>query len=322
MVGVEGTGAYGAGLAAAPAGGRGRAGRGRPARPQDPPLAGQVRPGRRRGRRPGRPGRPRHRHPQGPRRRGGGAPRAAGGPPQRGRRRAPTPNARSRRCSSPPPTRCAASCASLGDRQLMAHLRRPAPRRRPERGAPPIRPPPSIALRALARRHQQLSAEIAELDALIDPAGRRRSTPPCSRSTASAPTSPANCWSPPATTPTGCAPRPRSPCSAASPRCPPRPGAPAPPAQPRRGPPGQRALYRIVLCRLRWDPRTRAYAERRTAEGLTKKEIIRCLKRYVAREVYTALLNPQPFLRPGQRLAPRRRSQACSARSAASDERR
>ncbi|MGV9546051.1 transposase [Nocardia beijingensis] len=37
------------------------------------------------------------------------------------------------------------------------------------------------------------------------------------------------------------------------------------------------ALYRVVLCRLRWDPRTRAYAERRTKEGMSKKEIIRCL---------------------------------------------
>jgi len=59
------------------------------------------------------------------------------------------------------------------------------------------------------------------------------------------------------------------------------------------------ALYRIVLCRLRWDPRTRAYAARRTAEGMTRKEIIRCLKRYVAREVYTALLNPHPSSVPG-----------------------
>jgi transposase len=46
------------------------------------------------------------------------------------------------------------------------------------------------------------------------------------------------------------------------------------------------ALYRIVLCRLRWDPRTRDYMQRRTKEGLSKKEIIRCLKRYVARELY------------------------------------
>jgi transposase len=52
------------------------------------------------------------------------------------------------------------------------------------------------------------------------------------------------------------------------------------------------ALYRITICRLRWDPRTRAYAQRRTTEGLSKTEIIRCLKRYIARDVYTALTNP------------------------------
>jgi transposase len=52
------------------------------------------------------------------------------------------------------------------------------------------------------------------------------------------------------------------------------------------------ALYRIVLCRLHYDPRTRAYLARRTSQGLSKPEIIRCLKRYIAREIYTALLNP------------------------------
>ncbi|WP_239342084.1 IS110 family transposase, partial [Frankia sp. CiP3] len=51
-----------------------------------------------------------------------------------------------------------------------------------------------------------------------------------------------------------------------------------------------RALYTVVLTRLRWDPATRAYVERRTAEGTSKKEIIRCLKRYVARELYAILL--------------------------------
>lgn len=50
------------------------------------------------------------------------------------------------------------------------------------------------------------------------------------------------------------------------------------------------ALYRITLCRLRYDTATRAYVERRTKEGLTKPEIIRCLKRYIAREVRHALL--------------------------------
>ncbi|MFE1289218.1 IS110 family transposase [Streptomyces sp. NPDC058751] len=49
------------------------------------------------------------------------------------------------------------------------------------------------------------------------------------------------------------------------------------------------ALYRIVLTRLRWDERTRVYLERRTAEGKTKREVIRCLKRYVARELFRCI---------------------------------
>jgi transposase len=49
------------------------------------------------------------------------------------------------------------------------------------------------------------------------------------------------------------------------------------------------ALYIVVLSRLRYDSRTRAYAARRTTEGLSKPEIIRCLKRYVAREIFTIL---------------------------------
>jgi transposase len=43
------------------------------------------------------------------------------------------------------------------------------------------------------------------------------------------------------------------------------------------------------VVRLRWHPPTRAYLVRRTKEGLSKREIIRCLKRYVAREVFAAL---------------------------------
>ena len=52
------------------------------------------------------------------------------------------------------------------------------------------------------------------------------------------------------------------------------------------------ALHTIVLCRLRHDPRTHAYAAKRTKDGLSKTEIIRCLKRYIAREIYTALQPP------------------------------
>jgi transposase len=49
------------------------------------------------------------------------------------------------------------------------------------------------------------------------------------------------------------------------------------------------ALWRIVITRMSSHPPTRAYVERRTEEGLSKKEIIRCLKRYVARQVYPHL---------------------------------
>jgi transposase len=54
-----------------------------------------------------------------------------------------------------------------------------------------------------------------------------------------------------------------------------------------------RALHTIVLVRMRYDQRTRDYVARRTAEGMTKKDIVRCLKRFVAREVYRHLPRPQ-----------------------------
>ncbi len=52
------------------------------------------------------------------------------------------------------------------------------------------------------------------------------------------------------------------------------------------------ALYRAIIVRMRWHPATIAYVERRTTEGLSKREIIRCLKRYLAREVYGLLPPP------------------------------
>ena len=54
------------------------------------------------------------------------------------------------------------------------------------------------------------------------------------------------------------------------------------------------ALWRIVLVRMKCHLPTRAYVERRTKEGLSKPEIMRCLKRYVAREVYRHL-RPRPL---------------------------
>jgi len=52
---------------------------------------------------------------------------------------------------------------------------------------------------------------------------------------------------------------------------------------------GNSALWTIVITRMANQPATRAYVERRTKEGLSTPEIIRCLKRYVAREVFAAL---------------------------------
>lgn len=54
------------------------------------------------------------------------------------------------------------------------------------------------------------------------------------------------------------------------------------------------ALHRIALVRLSSDSRTRDYAARKRAQGHTPKEILRCLKRAIAREVFHHLTNPQP----------------------------
>jgi len=53
-----------------------------------------------------------------------------------------------------------------------------------------------------------------------------------------------------------------------------------------------RALHTIAISRLRYDPTTKAYADRRTKEGKTRPEIRRCLKRYIARDLFRLLENP------------------------------
>jgi len=60
------------------------------------------------------------------------------------------------------------------------------------------------------------------------------------------------------------------------------------------------ALYRIAFTRLRCDPRTRSYLARRTTQGKTRREAIRCIKRYLAREIYRLLqpLTPQAGTTP------------------------
>jgi transposase len=55
-----------------------------------------------------------------------------------------------------------------------------------------------------------------------------------------------------------------------------------------------RALWVMAFVRARCDPRTKTYVERRTAEGLSKMEILRCLKRYIAREVFKILREALP----------------------------
>lgn len=54
------------------------------------------------------------------------------------------------------------------------------------------------------------------------------------------------------------------------------------------------ALYSVVLVRMASCQRTKDYVAKRTAEGKSKREIMRCLKRYAAREIYRQITNPQP----------------------------
>ncbi|WP_425456962.1 IS110 family transposase [Actinomadura hallensis] len=149
-----------------------------------------------------------------------------------------------------------------------------------------------IALRSLARRHQQLTAEIADLDELLEPlvaainpglvaangvgtdvAGQLLVTTGDNHDRLRSEAAFAMLC--------GAAPIPASSGKTNRHRL-------------NRGGDRQanKALYRVVICRLRWDPRTRAYMERRTKDGMSKKEIIRCLKRYVARELYQLITTP------------------------------
>ena len=146
-----------------------------------------------------------------------------------------------------------------------------------------------IALRELGRRAQFLDGQLVRLDELIIPLVTARA--PGLLAIYDAARAPRRCCSSrPEITPE----RLRSEaawahlCGAA-----PIPASSGKVTRHRLNPGGDRqanhALWRIVFTRLGSDPATRAYAERRTAEGKSKAEIIRCLKRYVAREVYRQL---------------------------------
>ena len=53
------------------------------------------------------------------------------------------------------------------------------------------------------------------------------------------------------------------------------------------------ALYTITIARLRWDKRSQLYIQRRVAEGKTRRDAIRCLKRYICRQIYRDITTPQ-----------------------------
>jgi len=56
------------------------------------------------------------------------------------------------------------------------------------------------------------------------------------------------------------------------------------------------ALHRIALVRMATDPGTKEYVAKRSSEGKTRKDILRCLKRSIAREVFHLITNPQPVI--------------------------
>jgi hypothetical protein len=74
-----------------------------------------------------------------------------------------------------------------------------------------------------------------------------------------------------------------------------------------------RALHMIAVCRLRHCQRTQAYAAKREAEGLSRREILRCLKRYIARETYQSLRTDLEGLEQPPRRPPRPVTINCGA---------
>ena len=147
-----------------------------------------------------------------------------------------------------------------------------------------------FSLRMLARRALTLEEEISEIDAILKPLVNRDRTRTRRHARHRAPTPRQRFWSRPATIPDGCATRPPSPTSAA-----PRRSTPAA-ARTSDTASTAAAIARPTLpsgtsCSPAWSttlepPSTSIDAGR---EGLTKKEAVRCLKRYVAREVFSLL---------------------------------
>ena len=159
-------------------------------------------------------------------------------------------------------------------------------------GAGPVDPARAtkLAMRSVARRHQALSGEIAELDAHIE-ALVEEAAPELVALEGVGPDTAAALLIAAGDNPE----RLKSEASFAH-LCgtAPVPASSGKVVRHRLNPGGNRdanrALHVVALNRLRRDPRTQEYLARRTAEGKSKKEALRCLKRYIARETYRAVL--------------------------------
>ena len=81
------------------------------------------------------------------------------------------------------------------------------------------------------------------------------------------------------------------------------------------------ALYEIAIKRMAYDERTRRYVARRTSEGKSRREAVRCLKRYIAREVYRVLMDPNPdgAAPEGPELAKMRKAMRVTQKKAAAE---
>ena len=167
-------------------------------------------------------------------------------------------------------------------------------------GAGPVDPARAtkLAMRSVARRHQALSGEIAELDAHIE-ALVEEAAPELVALEGVGPDTAAALLIAASDNPE----RLKSEASFAH-LCgtAPVPASSGKVVRHRLNPGGNRdanrALHVVALNRLRRDPRTQEYLARRTAEGKSKKEALRCLKRYIARETYRAVLLDAGARRP------------------------
>ena len=209
--------------------------------------------------------------PEVPDRHGGGHPGAPHRPPLARSRPAPRRSTRSAACWCPHRRRCASRSTACQRTELIRTCAQLRPGARSS-AARSTRPRPRCAAWPAATSISD--GEIAELDAQIAPlvrASRTARSWPC---TARARDRRAAAWPPPGTTLTGSGRRPHSRTCAASPRSLPASGRTHRYRLSRGGDrAANNALHTIVLIRMRHDPRTRAYLARRTAEGLSKKEM-------------------------------------------------